>query len=499
MMDLTISEIARACGGQLVLNGRSAADSVSSVVLDSRKVEIGGVFVATVGERVDGHSFIPSVFGRGAYLVITEKTPGQVQLESGVPAEDWRSYLLVEDTLYALKNLAEYYRKKFDIPIVGITGSAGKTSTKEFVAGVLSEKYNVLKTEGNFNNEIGVPLTLLRLRKEHTAAVVEMGISEFGEMHRLSKMVRPDICVITNIGQCHLENLKSREGILKAKTEILDYMPENGQVLFWGGDDKLRELKEVCCGRCLDSQGKMTTPHYFGLGEIPEEEVWIQDITSQGLFGSNGLLCRKDEDGWVDKAFVHIPVPGMRMVINAAAAACVAGRLGLSLKEITRGLVGLKATQGRGQMTRVGGRVVIDDCYNANPISMKASLDNLAMADGAKVAILGDMFELGENSVEMHKEVGCYAAQSGADIILCVGDKAGKLYEAASDEAEEHFGEKPGSREQKICWFQSLEKLMKELEAHPLEYLPEGCTVLLKASHGMHFEEILEWMKKKSE
>ena len=207
-MDLTIKEIAEACGGTLVLQGGRAKDDicVSSVVIDSRAVEPGGVFLATVGERVDGHQFIPDVYAKGAVLVVTQKGPEQVEAEHGCRASDWGCYVLVEDTLQALKEIAEAYRKKLPVKVVGITGSVGKTSTKEFIAAVLAEKYRVLKTEGNFNNEIGVPLTLLRIRREHQVAVVEMGISDFGEMRRLSKMARPDICVITNIGQSHLNN-----------------------------------------------------------------------------------------------------------------------------------------------------------------------------------------------------------------------------------------------------------------------------------------------------
>ncbi len=240
MMDLKIKEIARAAGGSLVL-GRGAEDDtcVTSAVLDSRKAEEGCVFFATVGERVDGHRFIADVSAKGAALVVTQKTPEQVEAEHGVRASEWGSYLLVEDTLQALRNIAEAYRRKLSVKVVGITGSVGKTSTKEFIAGVLAQRYRVLKTEGNFNNEIGVPLTLLRIRPEHEVAVVEMGISDFGEMHRLSKMARPDIIVMTNIGQSHLETLRDREGILRAKSEIFDFMAPDGEICLNGGDDKL--------------------------------------------------------------------------------------------------------------------------------------------------------------------------------------------------------------------------------------------------------------------
>lgn len=495
MMELTIAEIANACGGELYLYGANEEDFVSSVVLDSRKVEQDGVFLATVGERVDGHSFIPEVFGKGVLLAITEKTPEEVEELYGVPADGWGSFLLVEDSFQALKDLGEYYRKKITIPVVGVTGSVGKTSTKEFIARVLGEKYNVLKTEGNFNNEIGLPLTLLQIRKEHTAAVVEMGISEFGEMHRLSKMARPDICVITNIGQCHLENLKSRDGILQAKTEIMDYMSPEGHVCFWGGDDKLKEIKTVIRGKFREEGGQEGTPHFFGLEEIPEEEVWAEKVHSQGLFGSDAVLGIRHEDDWIDRFFVHIPLPGQHMVINAAAATCVANLLGLSHEEITRGLMEIKATQGRGQLYRIDGRAVIDDCYNANPVSMKGAIDLLSMADGERAAILGDMFELGENSDAMHAEVGKYAAASGADMIFCVGENAKHMYEAAVAEAQERLlGE--NAKEQKILWYETLDALMQDLEVNAKEYFAYGCTILLKASHGMHFEKVLEMLKK---
>ena len=210
MKNLTLENIAKACAGKLVLpdNGETGRKEATCVVIDSRKIEQGGVFIATRVEKVDGHSFIPAVEKAGAMGVVCERAPE----ECGIP------YILVEDSFKALKDLAEFYRKQLSIQVVGITGSVGKTSTKEMIASVLSTKFHVLKTQGNFNNEIGLPLTVLSIREEHEIAVLEMGISDFGEMHRLSKIARPDICVMTNIGQCHLENLGTRKGILKAKS-----------------------------------------------------------------------------------------------------------------------------------------------------------------------------------------------------------------------------------------------------------------------------------------
>lgn len=525
-MDFTLGEIAAACGGRLVLRGSISTDRrVSAVTIDSRQAAEGGVFLATVGERVDGHKFISSVFEKGAVLAVTQKTPEQVEAETGVSSRKWGSYLLVENTLQALKDMAEYYRRKLSIPVVGITGSVGKTSTKEFIASVLSEKYHVLKTDGNYNNEIGVPLTLLRIRGEHTAAVVEMGISDFGEMHRLSKMVRPDICVITNIGQCHLENLKTRDGILKAKSEIFDFMAEDGQVCLYGGDDKLSTLTEI--------RGRQ--PHFFGWGDNPMEEVTAGDIVSHGLWGSDAVLTirrRSSGGGGSDDASasvqmagavftegqtvdaasaearvtgaasaeaqttdavpaeekigIHVPLPGRHMVLNSAAAACVAGLLGLSPEQIASGIGRIRPVNGRNNLIRLREYTLIDDCYNANPASMKAAIDLLAMADTMKVAILGDMFELGENSHGLHGEIGAYAAAAGIDRICCVGEEAAYMYRAACGQT---------ASEGQAVYFSTKQELFKALESNPEQYIPRGSTVLVKASHGMEFTEIVERLK----
>lgn len=494
MLNLSIFEIESACKGKLALVGADGSDRVGGVVLDSRKVTAGRVFVATVGERVDGHKFIPEVFAKGAGLVITEKTPEQVQRETGASADAWGSYILVQDSFQALKDIAEYYRSKLTIPIVGITGSVGKTSTKEFIAGVLAEKFNVLKTEGNYNNEVGVPLTLLRIQEEHQAAVVEMGISDFGEMHRLSKMVRPDICVITNIGQCHLENLKSRDGILKAKTEIFDFMAQDGEVCLNGEDDKLATINEV--------HGKK--PHFFGMGGNPSEEVYATDVVSKGLWGSEALLHIKITGGEEKLPEtqqeshtsgsrsaetilrVSVPLPGVHMVINSAAAACVAGLLGLNQEQIGEGIGKVRAIGGRNNLIRLSEYTLIDDCYNANPVSMKAALDLLSMADTEKAAILGDMFELGKNSDFLHEQVGAYAAASGAEHIICVGTNSLHMSEAAK---------KAAAPWQQVTYFATREQLLTALSENRENLIPKGCTVLLKASHGMQFTEVLELLK----
>ncbi len=468
-MNLTIGQIVEATDGRLVYGGPESGlqefleRKADSVVLDSRQVTGGGVFVATVGERVDGHSFVESVYEKGAVLAVVQREPQET--------EHWGSYLLVENTLQALKSIAEYYRKTLRIPVVGITGSVGKTSTKEFIAGVLSEKYNVLKTQGNYNNEIGVPLTLLRIREEHEAAVIEMGISDFGEMHRLSKMARPDIAVITNIGQCHLENLKDRNGVLKAKTEIFDFMSPEGTICLNGDDDKLRMV--------ILPEGRKL--HFFGIDNMEQTSVYATDIVKKGLWGSEAVLHNAQRESYG----VKVPLPGAHMVLNATAAACVAEVLGLTPAQIQTGLEHVAAIGGRNNLIRTETLTLIDDCYNANPVSMKAGIDLLCMADTKKIAILGDMFELGENSDKMHAGVGEYATEKNIDGLICVGENSRHMYEAASAKAA-------GC---KVWYFKTREELLSALRENREELLPEGSTVLIKASHGMHFEEVVELLK----
>jgi len=494
MMDLTVREIAEACGGELVLRqGISGDECVTSVVIDSRKAEAGGVFLATIGEQVDGHRYIPAVFAKGGILAVTQKTPEQVEREHGCRAEEWGSYLLVEDTLQALEDIAEAYRKKISVKIVGLTGSSGKTSTKEFIAAVLARRYQVCKTQGNLNNEIGVPLTLLGIRGEEVA-VVEMGISDFGEMHRLSKMVRPDVCVITNIGLSHLKDLKTRDGILKAKSEIFDYMAEDGEICLNGEDDKLIGLEEI----------KGHKPHFFGLGGNPGEEVAAEEIAGN-LWGSDATLVFRERADFPGKFMqsagmascrqasgtvsgaelrqpIHVPLPGVHMVLNAAAAACVGRLFGLTGEEIAEGIAGVTPVNGRANILRLPHYTLIDDCYNANPESMSAALDLLALADTEKVAILGDMFNLGENSHELHARMGRHAVQAGIDHVICVGEESRYMYEAA------------GGTE--AVYFPTRQEFMAVLATEPAKWIPEGSTVLIKASHGMAFSEILEFLEK---
>lgn len=342
---------------------------------------------------------------------------------------------------------------------MGITGSVGKTSTKEFVAAVLSMKYKVHKTLGNYNNEVGVPLTVLSMPEDTEVAVLEMGINHFGEMHNLSRIARPDICIMTNIGQCHLEFLGSREGILKAKSEMFDFMKEDGSVCINGDDDMLASIKEV--------KGKK--PVTFGLSE--QCRVYATDIKGKGLFGSEAVIHGNGES-----FAVQIPLPGEHMVYNALAAAAAGQLLGLTPEEIRDGIAAVESVSGRSHIVKLPDKVLIDDCYNANPVSMEAAIDLLLQADGRRVAVMGDMFELGEQEKEMHARVGKYAADKGVECIICAGKLARCIYEGARETA----GERKDGFSAEIFYFEDRESLL------------EGINQILKPG-GYDTDQSLPW------
>ncbi len=454
MKNLTLKNLALACNGTYVGTKEMEDKEVTCIFTDSRKAEAGGLFVPIKGARVDAHDFIEQVMEKGVLATLSEKDLG----EKPFP------YILVESSLTAVKEIAEFYLKQLQIPVVGITGSVGKTSTKEVIASVLAQKYNTLKTQGNFNNELGLPLTIFRLRDEHEMAVLEMGISDFGEMHRLAKIARPNTCVITNIGLCHLEFLKSRDGILKAKTEIFDYLQPDGHIILNGDDDKLVTVQEA----------KGIKPVFFGVEN--HQGIWADEIKPEGL---KGISCRIHAG---EESFsVLIPVPGKHSVYNALAATAVGLTYGLTIEEIKKGIESLQSVSGRFHIIEASNYTVIDDCYNANPISMKASLDVLTDALGRKVAILGDMGELGADERKMHREVGKHAAEKEIDVLLCVGELSKDMAEAAGE---------VNSKTQ-VRHFVNKEALMKELP----QILEKGDTVLVKASHFMEFGEIVEKLK----
>ena len=457
MKNLTLRNLTKVCNG--IWHGDNALldQEISAITTDSRKIEKDCLFVPIVGERVDAHRFIPDVMTKGALATLSERE---------LPEADY-AYIQVDASLQAVKDIAEFYLEQLQIPVVGITGSVGKTSTKEVIASVLKEKYRTLKTQGNFNNELGLPLTVFRLREDDQIAVLEMGISDFGEMTRLTRIAQPDICVITNIGLCHLENLKSRDGILKAKTEIFQYVKRN--IVLNGDDDKLSTVKEY----------NGMQPVFFGNGE--NASVTCENVESRGLKGMSCDICLKGkmaENGEFQIFHVDIPMPGRHMVSNALAAAAVGRLYGLNAEQIKNGIESLEPVSGRFNMIETDKFMIVDDCYNANPMSMKASLDVLQDGLGRKVAILGDMGELGTDEAALHEGVGVHAGQCRIDACICVGPLAAHIAEKASQT----------NPDLTVIREKDLESLLKNLNT----YVKPGDTILVKASHFMKFENVVK-------
>lgn len=449
MKNMTLANIAAACGGIYHGSEEFKNIEVTEITTDSRKVSKGSLFVAIRGARSDGHDFISGIYEQGAVCAISER----------VLPDNPGAYIQVKSSMEAVGKIAAFYRSQLSLTVIGITGSVGKTSTKETVAGVLSQRYRVLKTLGNFNNELGLPLTIFRLTEEDEIAVLEMGISDFGEMHRLSEIARPDICIITNIGTCHLEKLGDRDGVLRAKTEIFDFMNSDGIALLNGEDDKL-----------LTIAGGERLVKFFG--KSVRSDVYADSIESLGL---NGTRCHIQTPQGAFEAI--IPIPGQYMINNVLAGTLAGLELGMELHEIKAGIEKMQALNGRNKIIHTGHFTVIDGCYNANPMSMKASVDLLCLANTRKVALLGDMGELGENEAKLHYEVGRYVGESQVDILLC----AGKL----AKEIERGFHEvQPASYS--VC-YDTVEELNEKLP----EELCHGDSILVKASHFMDFTRVL--------
>lgn len=446
MTGMTISRAAAVCGGRICGEGDLDAE-LGSVVIDSRAVSAGDFFVAYKGERVDGHDYISAAFDKGAVCCLAQR----------VPEGETRPLILVPDVQAALEQICAEYRRDLRLPVIGITGSVGKTSAKEMISAVLSQRLSVLKTDKNLNNQIGVPMTISRIRPEHQAAVVEMGISGFGEMSVLAQIARPDMAVFTLIGHAHLEFLHDLDGVLRAKTEMLDFMADDAPVLINGDDEKLLGLQ------CR--QKKIS----FGLGG--NCDVRAENIT---LSPTGETLC--DIVYGERRIPVEIRAYGRHMIYAALEGAAVGLLMGLDDEEIVKGVASFETVGRRAAVCDTGFITLIDDSYNANPDSVKCGIDSLMKMPGRHVCVLGDMLELGEGSGEMHFDVGRYAGERGAELVLTSGPLSYETCRGAGERGR-HFA----TREELIAALPGL--------------IQKGDRVLVKASLGSRFDQISEALK----
>ena len=456
MEKLTVRQLLEAVNGTLLGGFDDMDASVAGVSTDSRSIGPGCLFIPLEGERFDGHSFINTALESGAAGCFTAR-----ERESYLPG---KFYIKVRSTHRALWELARYYKQRFPIPFVAVTGSVGKTTAKDMTAAVLGARFKVHKTEGNFNNDIGVPLTLLKLEREHQVCVVELGMDHAGEIDNLGKLVEPDIALITNIGDAHIEHFGSREGIFKAKCEILPHLKQDGLVILNGDDPLLCTLKGTLPQRTV----------FVGGGE--ELDYAAFDLSSDGAAHLN---CRiRTPRGQFE---ADIPALGSHMIYPTLMAAAVGEALGLGPDEIVRGIGAFLPTKMRMNIVRCKGDIVIlNDAYNANPQSMRAAAAVLGGAnDRRKVAVVGDMKELGAGSERFHRAVGGYFAQNGADRLIAIGELARFMAEGAKDAG---LGQ--------TDWFPTLDEAKNAL----LRELRSGVTILVKASRSMAFEKIVDFL-----
>lgn len=448
MKPFVLRDAVEACGGRYVGPEAGLDSEVTFVTSDSRTAGPGALFVAFKGERVDGHTFMADCLKKGAVCCVSEREPVD---DTELPC------IVVESSLRAIGAIAAWHRGRFDIPVIGITGSVGKTTTKEMIAAVLSRRFNTHRTEKNFNNELGVPWTLLRLEDANQVSVVEMGINGFGEMRRLTNIVHPTIAVFTVIGEAHLEFLGDRPGVLRAKGEIFEGMDENGLAVLNGDDDLL--------AACHPAMQRVT------YGKNQENDIYASDIVSDG---TNGIRFTVHHPSGSFEA--RVPGYGAHLVYAALAAAAVGLHLGMTGTEVAEGMANYRTVGDRARVIDAGDKTVISDCYNANPNSMRSAIDSMAGMPGRKVCVLGDMLELGEATEELHRGIGAYAVRGGVDLVIGCGSLGGFIAEGAKD-----AGGVALSFPDRDAFIERLSEIVR----------PGDC-VLVKASHSMAFERIVD-------
>lgn len=453
MVSFSCAELLTAVGGQLLWG---SLDKVfTGVTTDSRKVATDNLFIPLVGEKFDGHDYITQCFNSGASICLTQKPVPQVENCTAV---------LVTDTGKALKDIATWHRNKYNIPVIGITGSVGKTSTKDMIACVLAEKFDVLKTQGNFNNEIGLPLTLLNLEQHHKAAVIEMGMSGFGEISRLTAVAQPQVAVITNIGVSHIEKLGSQQGILQAKLEILEGLKPGGLVVLNGDDAFLKEQSGKLGFRTV----------YYGLDETLDYAA-----TDYQSLGEAGTTFNISLEGVSYK--VKVPVPGIHNVYNSLAAIAVGREMGMPMETIINGIAEYSPGNMRQNIITYRGIKIINDAYNASPQSMQAAISVLEelSAKTRGIAVLGDMLEMGAMAKELHYSVGNFIKDRNIKYLITVGKDSKNITEAVVQSGNSNIT------------LQHFDTNAEVLE-YIIKILKSGDYILIKGSRGMKMEQIAE-------
>ena len=453
--EINAKKIKEICNGEILT--KNINNELSNFVIDSRLVTEGDCFVAIKGENNNGNIFLEMALEKGAAICLVDEEPEERLVEK----YNNRTIIKVENTIKALQEIAKYKRSLYDIPVVAVTGSVGKTSTKDIIANVLGQKYKVLKTEGNFNNHLGLPLTLLNL-KDHTAVVVEMGMNHFKEISVLTDIAKPTIAVITNIGTSHIGNLGSRENILKAKLEILEGLQENGKIIINNDNDLLHNWLQTVDKDDIFTYGIENKSNFN-----PHD---IQENNNETIYGIN---IENEEYN------VKVPVMGRHFVYNSLCAIAVARTLNIEPEKIIQGIADFKLTAKRMDFRNLrSGAIVLADYYNASYDSMKSALEVVRdYKSNRKIAVLGDMLELGEFSEKLHQDVGTEVYNNKIDILITVGKLAKHIAKTAKE---------LGTKEIYEC--------EKNGEAAQIlnQKMQDGDLILLKASNGMHFGEILE-------
>lgn len=455
---LTIKELILASKGKLVSN-MSESSTVNDIVIDSRKANKDNAFVAIIGENLDGHNFINLAIDQGCKTIIKNKN-NNVDIDNREV-----NVIEVENTEIALGDIARFYKEKFEIPFIAVTGSVGKTTTRDMVYSTISTKYNSLKNVGNLNNQFGVPLTLFNLNKEHEAAIIEMGMSNFNEIEYLSNIVKPQIGIISNIGYSHVEHLGSREGIFKAKMEIATNFDESSLLIVNGDDDYLKTLK---------SKNLVYNLKTFGFekdNDIYCDSYEIMDDSINFVAVING---QKEE--------FFIPTVGKHNIYNAMAAILVGINLNMTLDEIKSGLKNFQCTKNRLDIIKTNNITIIDSVYNAGIDSMNATLSILGRYNNRRVAILGDMFEMGDYAEFAHRQVGKFAANN-MDVMVAIGKDAEYIVKELIE---------TGVNPENLYHFNTKEEAIDRLD----NIIKENDVVLVKASRGMHLEKVVEYLSK---